>query len=49
LCNINTKVENINNNILTISSEKPIIYKKGIEGFIYQMDKIPRVLGKFKF
>ncbi len=49
LCDINTKVEKINKNILTVSSEKPFIYKKGIKGFIYQLDKIPRIIGTFKF
>ena len=49
LCEINAKVEKIENNILTISSEKPFIYKKRIKGFIYQLDKLPRFIGTFEF
>ncbi len=49
LCEINAKVEKIENNNLTISSEKPFIYKKSAKGFIYQLDKIPRFIGTFEF
>ncbi|MCC7552777.1 hypothetical protein KO317_03910 [Candidatus Micrarchaeota archaeon] len=49
LCEINAKVEKTENNILTIYSEKPFIYKKGVKGFIYQLDKTPRFIGTFEF